>query len=201
MLWVDQPVGTGYSTGKPVATTQEETAAEFAKFFKNWQQTIGIKNYKIYVTVESYAGRYVPYISAAMLDQNDTEYYNLKGALVYDPCIGEFATVQEQSFAVPFVQNNPNLFNFNASFMSQLEHLHQSCGYADYNKQYLTFPASGVQPPKYFNYSNPQNASCDVFDLIDSAELQVNPCFDIYGKLQLVLSGLVNLGRFTLPIY
>lgn len=30
---------------------------------------------------ESYAGRYVPYISAAMLDANDTEYYNLSGAV------------------------------------------------------------------------------------------------------------------------
>ena len=69
MLYVEQPVGTGYSTGKPVATTQEETAADFVKFFKNWQQIFGIKNYKIYVTGESYAGRYVPYISAAILDQ------------------------------------------------------------------------------------------------------------------------------------
>lgn len=31
------------------------------------------------MTGESYAGRYVPYISAAMLDQNDTEYYDMQG--------------------------------------------------------------------------------------------------------------------------
>jgi carboxypeptidase D len=79
MLWVDQPVGTGFSTGKPTATTQEETAQDFVKFFKNFQQLFGIKKFNIYVTGESYAGRYVPYISAAFLDQNDTEYYDLKG--------------------------------------------------------------------------------------------------------------------------
>ena len=28
---------------------------------------------------ESYAGRYVPYISAQMLDQNDTKYYDISG--------------------------------------------------------------------------------------------------------------------------
>lgn len=38
-----------------------------------------IKNFRIFMSGESYAGRYVPYISAAMLDQNDTEYYDLSG--------------------------------------------------------------------------------------------------------------------------
>lgn len=76
---VDQPVGTGYSIGTPTATTQEETAQDFVKFFKNFQKTFGIKNFKIYVTGESYAGRYVPYISAAMLDEDDKEYFDLQG--------------------------------------------------------------------------------------------------------------------------
>lgn len=81
MLWVDQPVGTGFSIGTPTATTQEETAEDFVGFFKNFETIFGIKNYSIYVTGESYAGRYVPYISAAFLDQNDTEYFDLKGIL------------------------------------------------------------------------------------------------------------------------
>ncbi len=76
---VEQPVGTGFSIGEVTAKTQEETAQDFIKFFKNWEKTFGIKNYKIYVTGESYAGRYVPYVSAAMLDQKDNEYYDLSG--------------------------------------------------------------------------------------------------------------------------
>lgn len=62
----------------------------------------GIRNYSIYVTGESYAGRYVPYIGAAMLDQNDTEYYNLKGSLLYDPCIGDWDFTQQEAPVVPF---------------------------------------------------------------------------------------------------
>lgn len=76
---VDQPVGTGFSIGTPTAVSQEETAADFIKFFKNFQKLFGIKNFKIYVTGESYAGRYVPYVSATMLDQDDKEYYDVKG--------------------------------------------------------------------------------------------------------------------------
>lgn len=95
----------------------------------------------------------------------------------------------------PFVQQNAPIFNFNSSFMEQLDGLHQSwyvkillavyceltvpSGYADYNQKYLQFPPPGVQPPIYFNASG-SNASCDVFDLINNAAFDVNPCFDIY---------------------
>ncbi|KAI9367073.1 Alpha/Beta hydrolase protein [Aspergillus egyptiacus] len=177
VLWVDQPVGTGFSTGTPTAISQEETAEDFVKFFKNFQQLFGIKNFKIYVTGESYAGRYVPYISSAMLDQNDTEYYDLSGALVYDPCIGQHDYIQEEVPAVPFVQANANLFNFNASFLSDLESRHEECGYKAYLDEYLVFPPSGIQPPKSVNYSD---THCDVFDLINNEAFAANTCFDIY---------------------
>ena len=57
-------MGTGYSIGEVTATRQEETAQDFIQFFKNFEQLFGIRNFSIYVTGESYAGRYVPYISA-----------------------------------------------------------------------------------------------------------------------------------------
>ena len=78
---VEYPVGAGFSLGQVTADTEEEISQDFIKFFKNFQETFGIKNYKIYVTGESYAGRYIPYVSAAMIDANDTEYYDLKGGL------------------------------------------------------------------------------------------------------------------------
>ena len=89
MLWVEQPVGTGFSQGKVEAKNEYDVADEFNSFFKNWEKLFGIKNYKIYITVmslsssmiretkltshdveqgESYAGLYIPYISAGMLD-------------------------------------------------------------------------------------------------------------------------------------
>ncbi|CEJ55874.1 Putative Carboxypeptidase 5 [Penicillium brasilianum] len=178
VLWVDQPVGTGYSIGTPTATSQEEIAQDFVKFFKNFEKTYGIKNFKIYVTGESYAGRYVPYISAAMLDEKDKEYFDLHGALAYDPCIGQFDYVQQEAPVVPFVKENANLFNFNETFMAELEHLHKSCGYADFIDEYLTFPPPKEQPPLFFNYTS--MANCDVFDLVYYEVFNSNPCFDLY---------------------
>lgn len=180
MLWVEQPVTTGFSIGTANATSEEDIAADFVAWFKNWQDVFGITNYKIYVTGESYAGRYVPYISAAMLDQNDTTYYDLSGALAYDPCIGSFDYTQEEAVAVPYVLANNNLLNLNQSFVEVLESLHESCGYKEYFDTYFTFPPSGQQPPKFFNYSDPDDLACDVFDMIDNAALEVNNCF---GKI------------------
>jgi carboxypeptidase D len=85
---VEFPVGTGFSFGNVTATTEEEVAQDFVGFFKNWETIFGIKNFKIFATGESYAGRYVPYVSAAMLDQKDKTYFDMSGAITYDPCIG-----------------------------------------------------------------------------------------------------------------
>ncbi|RMZ86083.1 hypothetical protein DV737_g54, partial [Chaetothyriales sp. CBS 132003] len=178
MLWVEQPVGTGFAQGTPTATSQYDIAADFVGFFKNFQELFGIKNFKIYVTGESYAGRYVPYISAAFLDQKDKKHFDLGGALVYDPCIGEFVSIQEEYVAVPYAVEYNNILNLDASFLAELENLHETCGFAKYLDEYLVFPASGVQPPLYFNFTT--EGDCDVFDLINDALLGVNPCFNIY---------------------
>ena len=64
MAWVDQPVGTGFSQGQIRAKNEVDISKDFVGFFKNFQQLFGIKEYKVYVTGASYAGRYVPYIAA-----------------------------------------------------------------------------------------------------------------------------------------
>ena len=101
-----------------------------------------------------------------------------EGALVYDPVIGQFVYAQEEVPIVPYVQANNNMFGFNESFMDKLESLDKSCGYAAYRDKYFKFPASGVQPAVYFNYTS--QADCDVFSLVDTFAFETNPCFDVY---------------------
>ncbi|OKL63264.1 Serine-type carboxypeptidase F [Talaromyces atroroseus] len=175
VLWVDQPVGTGFSTGIPTATNEEDVARDFIKFFKNFEDLFGIKNFKIYITGESYAGRYVPYISSAMIDQNNTEYYDLSGALVYDPVIGSYDVVQEEVPVYPLIAQNNAMLDLDAEQLAALEEMHVACGYDKYIEQYLTFPASGLQPDIQYN------ESCDVFDAAMDYVLAKNPCWNIYN--------------------
>lgn len=37
MLWVEQPVGTGFSIGKRNTTNEEDLSVDFLRFFKNFQ--------------------------------------------------------------------------------------------------------------------------------------------------------------------
>ena len=63
--------------GTRTAHNEGGVARDFVGFYKNWEKLFGISNYKTYVTGESYAGRYVPYIAAEMLNQNDTTYFDV----------------------------------------------------------------------------------------------------------------------------
>lgn len=177
MLWVEQPVGTGFSTGTPTATSEEDIAADFVNFFKNFQDTFGIKNYKIFVTGESYSGRYVPYIANAMLDQNDTCYYDVNGILIYDPCIGSYAA-QNDITVYPYVEQNNNVLNLNKSYLADLDALDKSCEYAAFREQYMSFPPNGTQPPLYENCTS--NPECCTWNSVYDAAYGPNPCFNVY---------------------
>lgn len=55
VIWVEQPVGTGFTTGTPTAKDEEDVAAQFKGFWKNFVKTFGMEGYKVYIAGESYA--------------------------------------------------------------------------------------------------------------------------------------------------
>lgn len=95
IVWVEQPVGTGFSQGTPTANSTEEAAQQFLGFFKNFIDTFGLCNRKVYIAGESFAGKYIPYYADAMLAKNDTEYYNVQGILVYDPSVASDSLLED----------------------------------------------------------------------------------------------------------
>ena len=99
VVWVEQPVGTGFSQGKPTAQNEDDVAAQFLGFFKNFVDTFDLHHKKVFIAGESYAGYYVPYIADAMLKKKNTEYFDVESVLIYDPVIGSFA-VQQYSTSI-----------------------------------------------------------------------------------------------------
>jgi len=177
MVWIEQPVGTGFTQGKHTATSQEEIAEQFLGFFKNFVDTFGLNNRKVYITGESYAGRYVPYIADAMLKKKNSEHYNVKGVMIYDPSIAEGAILNDVP-AVPYVDKWSGLFNFNETFTQDIHKRADACGYTDYFAKYLTFPPPG-KIPQPANNSKVEGCSLwqDIFDAVSFT----NPCFDVYA--------------------
>lgn len=100
MIYVDQPVGTGLSPGNPVINSEIDVATQFMGFWKNFMDTFDLVGRKVYITGESYAGQYIPYIASQMLDTNDTDYYNVAGIQINDPSINYDDTLIEGMFCV-----------------------------------------------------------------------------------------------------
>lgn len=93
MIYIDQPVSTGYSPGNITVNDEHDVATHFMGFWKNFVDTFSMQGYKIYITGESYAGQYVPYIASAFLDTKDETNFNLKGIMIYDPSINNDDTM------------------------------------------------------------------------------------------------------------
>jgi carboxypeptidase D len=108
MVYVDQPIGTGFSPyvkGAPAKIRNEEQIAEeFAGFWKNFMTTFDLTGRDVFITGESYAGQYIPYIADYFLNQSNTEYYDVKGIQINDPSIG-LPTVLTEGKAVLFAMH------------------------------------------------------------------------------------------------
>ena len=54
VVWIEQPVGTGYSRGKANATSEIDVATQFRGFWRNFVDLFELHDRKVYVTGESY---------------------------------------------------------------------------------------------------------------------------------------------------
>lgn len=186
MVWIDQPVGTGLGSFAPdypaTITNEVDVGRDFAGFWKNFIETFNMTGYKVYITGESYAGQYIPYIAQYMLQQNDTDYYNVKGIQINDPSIGLDA-VLNYAPAVTHLNNYQNVFALNDSFVENVNQRAESCGYFSFMEEALTFPPKGK-----FMAPNSSAEGCEVWDDIINAAIYVNPCFNSQSNLTLMHS-------------
>ncbi|KAI9851251.1 MAG: hypothetical protein M1838_004170 [Thelocarpon superellum] len=175
MIWVEQPVGTGFSQGTPDATSEADVAAEFLGFWKNFLDTFGLTDRKVYITGESYAGYYVPYIADAMFARGDTKYHDVRGTMIYDPSTST-NDLQEQVPVTAFVEANANLFSLNQSFMTDIQWRANKCGYTKFLDEQLVYPPTGLLPTP----PSSKAPGCDIWDDVFAAASLINPCFDVY---------------------
>lgn len=63
-----------------------------------------------------------------MLDQKDKTQFDMSGALMYDPCIGDCYIVQEELPMKDFALNNQVILNLNESLLNEMVDLSASCG-------------------------------------------------------------------------
>lgn len=90
LLFVDNPVGTGFSYVNTDSYLSElqEMADQFVTFMEKWFALFPeYEQDDLYFAGESYAGQHIPYIAKTILDRNknlqpDQHFWNLKGLLI-----------------------------------------------------------------------------------------------------------------------
>ncbi|WPG98619.1 Hypothetical protein R9X50_00141200 [Acrodontium crateriforme] len=200
MLWIEQPVGVGFSQGTPNITNEVELGEQFLGFYKQFAKTFSAEKYDLYLTGESYAGTYIPYIAQSFIDAKNSD-IKLKGISINDPSIGEGLVAQYVPIQ-PYVEYWSQLFYLNDTFRSHLKKAADKCGYTAYINKYLQFP-----PPKGpFPVPNPDenDDDCDIFSLAANGISDANPCFNIYHITDTCPSpydqlGIVNDGDYNPP--
>ena len=113
-----------------------------------------------------------------MHNASDTTYYNIESVMFYDPSTS-YDVVQEDIPTVPFVEYWDPLFSLNKTYMASLQERYESCGYADFMAEAMTFPPKGPLPTPP-NAEN-KNQTCNLWEeVVSYAAPAVNPCWDVY---------------------
>ncbi|CDR38497.1 CYFA0S02e02344g1_1 [Cyberlindnera fabianii] len=85
VVFVDQPGGTGFSTTKDYDKELTQVADDFITFLQNYYKVFPEDlDKELYISGESYAGQYIPFIASALIkaiDNGDLN-VNLKGLLI-----------------------------------------------------------------------------------------------------------------------
>ncbi|KAG0202440.1 hypothetical protein BGX28_005043 [Mortierella sp. GBA30] len=126
VVYIDQPFGTGFSWDPTVVPTEDvigETLVTFyLEFFKTFPK---MQKKKLYITGESYAGRYIPYMAKHVLEYNQKHAkskINLKAVAIGDAYV-DTSIRNDALDLLPFLKEHPWLVGKNQTWFKEADEL------------------------------------------------------------------------------
>ncbi|KAH9965079.1 Alpha/Beta hydrolase protein [Russula compacta] len=170
VLYVEQPVGTGFSQGTPTVKVYD-VATQLVGFLQQFLRNfISLAKVQLVLTMKQNTGMYVP-LSSLHLD--------LQGIWINDPVIG-WDVVQTQILAVDFVvHKSEHVFAFNQTFLAHLDSMAVACNYLDYMKKHATYPP--LVPHPLPGQSTEGDPGCNVWNEVVNAALLWPIPWDVLG--------------------
>lgn len=171
IVFVDQPVGTGYSMGQPTAYGETDVAEDFYHWWGNFLKIFPeLKRKKLWIAAESYGGLYGPYISDHFYSQPDT--YNLHGLLLIDGFITQYDLAQGAT-CLDFAKARNETLQFSDGQFADIQNASQASGYLDYSAKNLLYPLEQQLP------STPEDVG-HTYEAYVSAGFNTTVFFDLY---------------------
>ncbi|KAK7018469.1 carboxypeptidase [Favolaschia claudopus] len=141
-IWIDQPVGTGYSTSdaKGYVPDEDQMGRDFVEFLSNLVKIFpSLAKRPLYLSGESYAGTY-PYITKTIFSTPNPP-VNLRKIIIGDGTIGS-AAVFEHVPTVTTIETYPQIIGYDPEVYNYFKTQEHLCGY-DLN---FTYPQNGHFP-------------------------------------------------------
>jgi carboxypeptidase D len=159
ILYVEQPIGNGFTTGRPTSQTHAEFAKQFGGFLDNFFKTFPeLNGSNIYFAGESYAGSYISHIMNYQYTTGNK--HTIKGALIINGLLSD-PVVQTDLVAYEFAVKNAKTIGLTKGDLAVIKKQSDQCHYTSYTQDHLKYPASGPLPDIYRH-------GCDTFKTFDS---------------------------------
>ncbi|KAJ6620632.1 Alpha/Beta hydrolase protein [Mycena sp. CBHHK59/15] len=146
-IWIDQPVGTGFSTADAAGyiADEDQMGADFMGFLANLVKVFpSLATRPLHLTGESYSGVYIPYIMKAYFSMANPPVKIVKIA------IGDGSIAEDEVFellpSLSVIETYPQLIGYDQEVYNYFQEQSHLCGY-DIN---LTYPQKGSIPTVAF---------------------------------------------------
>ncbi|KAG9311823.1 Alpha/Beta hydrolase protein [Chiua virens] len=129
-VWIDQPVGTGFSTVDIDGhiADEDQMGADFMGFLKNFIKVFpNLAKRPLYITGESYAGVFIPYIAKAYFEM-DKPPVKLAGIGIGDGTIGSI-TASIELPVVSVLETYPQIIGYDIEIFERFKERSALCGY------------------------------------------------------------------------
>lgn len=179
VVWVESPIGVGFTKGKPDIQGMYGQAREFYGFLEQFYETFAeLKGKRLWITGESYAGKYIPYIAHEIYKheshKNQTG-INLQGIAINDPSFtSDF--LGEEAPAFEFLEKYQHVMGVNDTSVEHVRKLARKYGVETYVADNLHYPPKG-------HFYAPKSYKGDVTPVWNTVNYYANAssnCFNVY---------------------
>jgi len=142
-IWIDQPVGTGFSTADSLGyvPNEDQMSEDFLQFLSNLVKIFpSLIKRPLHLIGESYAGVYIPYITKALFSSTQPP-VSLRKLAIGDGAIASLDVATDLP-TVSVIETYPQLINFDLEVYNYFKSQAHLCKH-DIN---LTYPQNGLLP-------------------------------------------------------
>ncbi|KAL5000740.1 Alpha/Beta hydrolase protein [Aspergillus recurvatus] len=146
VLYVDQPVGTGYSTAsEPYPAVDNDVVTAH---FHSWLQSFfayfpHLQSKQVHLMGESWAGIYIPSFASTIVDNQHSFPIDLRSMTIGDGWIGNGAAMASVTIA-KFLESQQSMINMPDDILAVFKGASEICGFNDIMEQAAQFPPEGL---------------------------------------------------------